>query len=339
MASGCRVASTFGTLDRMSTVVRGLGGMVPSTVLLVEPSPASPIAATGRPTGVLRDELRRIPNGLNAVSIVSCWVQIIGILVGAMWWGHPFGWVIAFILMGRAHAQLAALMHEAAHRLLFRRKAVNDWVGRWLLGYPGLTNVDGYRRVHMAHHRQEFGPDEPDIPLYIGYPITPASLRRKLTRDLTGRTGGKLLRAQLRSWRSPDPRPRRTLYKILGVQAALAATSALAGYPFVYWLLWLLPYLTVWRVINRLRSIAEHGGMMQSPDRRETTHSVVQHLGARSFLVPYWIGWHLAHHCDSGVPMRHLPRFHRELIASGYIAADLEYPSYRALWRQLTTSG
>ena len=31
-------------------------------------------------------------------------------------------------------------------------------------------------------------------------------------------------------------------------------------------LFWLLPYLTVWRVINRLRSIAEHGGMHASAE-------------------------------------------------------------------------
>ena len=48
--------------------------------------------------------------------------------------------------MGRAHAQFAALMHEAAHRLLFRNKTVNDWVGRWLLGFPSFTPIDQYRR-------------------------------------------------------------------------------------------------------------------------------------------------------------------------------------------------
>ena len=91
---------------------------------------------------------------------------------------------LAFLLMGRAHAQFAALMHEAAHRLLFRNRTINDWVGRWLLGFPSFTPIDLYRRGHMAHHRDEFGPDEPDIPLYRGYPISNAtSLRRKLARD------------------------------------------------------------------------------------------------------------------------------------------------------------
>ena len=177
----------------------------------------------------------------------------------------------------------------------------------------------------MAHHRQEFGPDEPDIPLYIGYPIGAASLRRKLVRDLTGRTGLRLLREQSAGFRSSDRRVRRTLWKILAVQAVLFAASIAAGYPLVYPLLWFLPYLTVWRVINRLRSIAEHGGLEASSDRRVTTHSVSQHPIARFLLVPYNIGWHLAHHVDAGVPFRNLPRYHRAMIESGYVGTGVEY--------------
>ena len=264
-------------------------------------------------------------------------MQTLAILGAACALHNPLAWVLAFALMGRAHAQLAALMHEAAHRLLFANRRWNDVVGRWILGYPSLANTDAYRRVHMAHHRQEFGPDEPDLALYVGYPITRSSLRRKLVRDATGRTGAKLLRGQLASLRSTDPRSRGTIRRIVAVQAVLAAASAVAGYPLAYWLLWLLPYLTVWRVINRLRSIAEHGGMERSDDRRRTTHTVRQHALARTFLVPYWIGWHLAHHCDSGVPMRNLPRLHRELVASGYVTPDLEYPNYRSIWRKLAS--
>ena len=35
--------------------------------------------------------------------------------------------------------------------------------------------------------------------------------------------------------------------------------------------------------------------------------------------------------------MRHLPRYHRELVRSGYIAEGLEYASYPALWRALSS--
>jgi fatty acid desaturase len=95
--------------------------------------------------------------------------------------------------------------------------------------------------------------------------------------------------------------------------------------------------LTVWRVINRLRSIAEHGGMQRSKDRRLTTHTVRQLPVARFFLVPYHIGWHLAHHVDAGVPMANLPKLHAELARAGYVSDALEYRSYPALWRRLAS--
>ena len=224
-------------------------------------------------------------------------------------------------------------MHESAHRLLFSRTAMNDFVGTWFLGFVGFTSTAAYRRVHMAHHRTEFGPDEPDLALYANYPISTASFRRKLSRDALGRTGVKLLRQQLRGLRSPEARIRRTQLKILAVQVVLFATCIALGLPLLYPLMWLLPYLTVWRVINRLRSIAEHGGMTADADRRRTTHSVHQGALARFFLVPYNIGFHLAHHVDAGVPFRNLPRFHEELRKAQYVTETSEFPHYRAMWQ------
>ncbi len=314
--------------------------MVPAASLLTAARDTGSIRPDGRLSPALREQMRRIPDARNACSVLSVLVQTGAVLWAAAWctaWSWwPAAWVVSAILIGRAHAQFASLMHEAAHRLLFSNRHANDLVGRWMLGFPVWTSTDAYRRVHMAHHRQEFGPDEPDLALYRGYPIGIASFRRKLWRDARGSTGLRLLRAQLRAgWRSPDPRVRTTVWKIVLVQVLIAASMTIFGHPLMYPVLWLVPYLTVWRVINRLRSIAEHGGMRASADRRETTHSVRQRPLARFVLVPFNIGLHLAHHVDSGIPFRHLPRYHRMLMESGYVAEGLEYPSYRAIWRAL----
>lgn len=308
--------------------------MVPAS--LPECHETARIRPDGRPTPVFRERLRRIPSWRNLGSVVLLYVQTGAVLWATVAWG-PWIWPITFVLMGRAFAQFASLMHEAAHRLLFSDKRANDLVGRWLLGYPSFTSTDAYRRVHMAHHRDEFGPDEPDIPLYIGYPIGAASFRRKLMRDATGRTGMKLMRGLLSNARSNDQRVRRTFWKIMGVQAVLLVAAIASGHWWLYPLFWLAPYLTVWRVINRLRSVAEHGGMQRSPDRRESTHTVRQHPVARFLLVPYRIGWHLAHHVDSGVPFRNLPMLHDALREAGYVDDSFEYPSYPAIWRALRT--
>lgn len=291
-----------------------------------------------RPDSQWRESLRRIPNVRNAISVASMYAQTVAVIVATTWWNHPVGWLLGVLLMGRAHAQFLSLMHEAAHRLLFSKKQLNDWVGRWLIGYPAFTNTDAYRRVHMAHHRDEFGPEEPDIPLYSNYPISPASFRRKLLRDVTGQTGWKLLRQQFAGLGGADPLTRRSQRKILAVQVGLLAVSIAFGSPQAYLVLWLLPHLTVWRVINRLRSVAEHGGMQRGNDRRVATHAIRQLPMARFYLVPYNIGFHLSHHVDSGIPFRSLPEYHRELQRAGYLTADLEYPSYRAVWRALRTA-
>jgi fatty acid desaturase len=306
--------------------------MVPAT--LPECHETARIRVDGRPTPEFRESLRRIPSWRNLWSVVFLFVQTGAVVWATVAWS-PWVWPATFILMGRAFAQFASLMHEAAHRLLFSNKRSNDLVGRWLLGFPSFTSTDAYRRVHMAHHRDEFGPDEPDIPLYIGYPIARDSFRRKLVRDATGRTGLKLMRGLLANARSKDQRSRRTFWKIVLVQAVLLGAAIASGHWWLYPFFWLLPYLTVWRVINRLRSVAEHGGMQRSADRRESTHSVRQHAVARLLLVPYRIGWHLAHHVDAGVPFRHLPTLHEALREAGYVDGSFEYPTYPAIWRAL----
>ena len=310
-----------------------LGGMAPTIDSLPRVIDTPSIGTDGRPVPELRAELRRIPSLLNAWSVLWCYGQNILILAAAVHINHIATWLIAFLLMGRMHAQFASLMHEAAHRLLFKHRGANDWVGNWLLGFPVITSTPAYRRVHMAHHREEFGPDEPDIPLYANYPITAESFRRKLVRDATGQTGIKLFRNQLRGFRSPDVRVRRTLLKMTLVQVIVIAAFFAVGHPWLYLTMFVLPYFTLWRVINRLRSIAEHGGLRADDDRRIATHSVVQHPIARFYLVPYNIGFHLAHHVDAGVPFRHLPKYHALLRDTRYVDDSYEYPSYGALWK------
>ncbi len=308
--------------------------MVPAVDRLPDVLPAGRLLADGRPEPSLRVELRRIASWRNALTVALAWAQVALVVGAAVWADRWWVWPIAVVLMGRSFAMLLILSHEAAHRLLFADRRANDGVGRWLLAAPGLVPFDLYRRAHMSHHRDELGPDEPDAALYAGYPITRASLRRKLTRDATGISGWKnlrpLLRATLRpsNWRAVGP--------ILAAQAALLVACVLTGRWWLYFALWLLPWLTSWRVINRLRVIAEHGGMTRSPDKRCTTHQVRQHWAARFWMVPYRTGWHLAHHVDAGVPWRNLPKLHRELESAGWVTPALEWPSYTALWRALS---
>ena len=156
--------------------------------------------------------------------------------------------------------------------------------------------------------------------------------RRKLWRDARGTSGWKNLKGLLYAFKSSTARP--VAIRIAVMQLPLIALAIAVGKWWLYPLLWLAPWVTVWPVINRLRSIAEHGGMQRSKDRRETTHHVHQSWLARATIVPLNTGWHLAHHVDIGVPFQNLPALHRELESAGWVEPALEYPSYVALWRR-----
>ena len=305
--------------------------MVPGPALLPNALPTDRLNERGKPTRQLRDELRRIPNARNAVAVSATVAQSYGVVIVAAvlntWWAY----LAAFVLMARGHVSLNILGHEAAHRLLFSNQRANDWVGRFL-AYSSYQAMLAYRRAHFAHHRDEMGPNEPDASLYAGYPITPDSWRRKLRRDATGISAYKNFRVLLMAAR----RRKAEALQILGLHVVLLGASIAVGRPLVY-LVWIVSWSTLWRISNRLRSIAEHGGLIQSRDRRQTTHVIAQSLLARYWMVPYHTGWHLAHHVDMGIPWTNLPRLHDELVASGWVTPELEYPNYRTFWKAISS--
>ncbi|MGQ0832135.1 MAG: fatty acid desaturase family protein [Microthrixaceae bacterium] len=317
----------------MVSVVEARTTVVPPLDELPDVLPTERLSAAGMLVPELRADMRRIADVRNVGSVLLTWAQAVGTIGAAVWVGHPVAYAVAFVLMGPAFARFAILGHEAAHKLLFTDKRWNDAIGRWVLAYPSFVPLDVYRRGHFAHHKDEFGPNEPDLNLYNGYPITVASFRRKLWRDARGTSGWKNLKGLLGALRSDVGRP--VALRILAMQVPLIVLAVAVGRWWLYPLLWLGPWLTSWRVINRLRSIAEHGGMQRSSDRRQTTHHVRQSWLARFWIVPFNTGWHLAHHVDMGVPWRNLPEMHAELEAAGWVTPELTYPSYRALWRAL----
>lgn len=307
--------------------------LVPAHEDLADVLPTERLNARGMATPIWRDELRRIPNVRNTFTAVGAVAQSFGVVIAAAWINTWWSYLVAFVLMARGHACLNILAHEAAHRLLFTDRRLNDAVGRWVLAYPTFQAMLAYRRAHFAHHRDEMGPDEPDLALYAGYPIAPDSWHRKLRRDALGGSARKNLRSLFAAARGGSHEAR----QVLVVQAVMLGASLVVMRPFAY-VVWILSWSTLWKVSNRLRAIAEHGGMIRSKDRRLTTHVVRQSRLARFWMVPYNTGWHLAHHVDMGVPWRNLPRLHDELVRSGWVTEAITYPDYRTFWRAASSN-
>jgi fatty acid desaturase len=82
--------------------------------------------------------------------------------------------------------------------------------------------------------------------------------------------------------------------------------------------LWLLPLLTWYQVISRIRNIAEHAVVGNNDDRLRNTRTTLTNWVMRMVLAPYWVNYHLEHHLFVFTPCWKLPAAHRMLIEQGF---------------------
>src|SRR6185436_19078741 len=100
--------------------------------------------------------------------------------------------------------------------------------------------------------------------------------------------------------------------------AVLFGLLALASHPELY-LLWVGAWLTTYRLVSRLRSIAEHGMVPDPADPLKNTRTTLAGRWERLLVAPNYVNFHLEHHLLMTVPHYNLPRLHRLLRERGVL--------------------
>ena len=255
-------------------------------------------------------------------------------------WPNPLTIVVALVVIGARQLSCAAIMHDAAHRCLFRDRRLNDWAGSWLAAYPVWSDLHLYRPYHLKHHAKTGRPDDPDIGLVRPFPITRASLRRKIWRDLSGQTGRKFARA---AWKRTfarahdDPAARRAAIGVAVTNLVLLGLLAAAGHPALY-LLWVGAWLTTYTLVTRVRSIAEHALTPDAEDPLGNTRTVLARWWERLLIAPNRLGFHLEHHLLMTVPHYNLPKLHQMLRDRGVLDGACVERSYPAILRRAASA-
>jgi fatty acid desaturase len=278
--------------------------------------------------------------------VAHCWA-VIGLTWAAVIWSPallgPF-WPAAIIpaamIIGARQLGLGILQHDAAHSCLHPNMAVNLWVGEWLCG----GGVERYRKYHLQHHKYAQQSEDPDLGLSAPFPITPASLRRKIVRDLTGQTWVKQ-RFGLLQYNLKRRKPGQSVVAIVWADVVrqrrffianglvIAATSAV-GLWWAWFALWLLPRATWFQLVTRLRNIAEHALVAKDePDPLRHARTTHANLIERALIAPYYVNYHCEHHMFMHVPCWNLPRTQRLLKAKGVLPRMLTAPGYLTVLR------
>ena len=71
--------------------------MIPPADLLPDVLPTDRLLAGGKAIPEIRAELRRIPNGRNAVAVVGVYLQSFGLIALAVWIGHWWAYLLCFL--------------------------------------------------------------------------------------------------------------------------------------------------------------------------------------------------------------------------------------------------
>ncbi|MGH1341529.1 MAG: fatty acid desaturase family protein [Nannocystales bacterium] len=257
-----------------------------------------------------------------------------GVIAGAFallgLWPHPVTFIVSAVILAGRYVGLGILIHDAAHNALFRTPALNRVLGRWLFSGPTLIDFDTYRNGHLAHHRHAGTLEDPDLPFVHAYPVKPASMRRKLVRDLSGRTGVRdglyLIAMTVRHGRLTS----------VVVHTAMFGGLYLLGMPWAY-AAWWAGFIFVVPLCLRLRVMGEHGNVPDLLSKEPRLHARTTRAGwlARTLIAPNYVNYHCEHHFFPSVPGYNLPRAHALLEARGFYEEhpDACAPSYLDVFR------
>jgi len=316
-------------------------------------------------TGVLGNDaikaLHRPHAGWTAFALVHLWGAITlgfwlaGRLVEGVAEGStslalalPAGLALALFMATRINA-LNVLVHEGSHYCLAANRRLNSLLTNGLIGYWILFDEDGYRSIHTRHHTDLNEATDPDLPLYRVAPE-----RWRLLLDFLGdvlwisvaRRGLVYLRGGGSKKAGLDRRRLRHAAGKAGANLALLALLVLLHGPLlggvVYAAFWVVPLLSFYPAIIRIRIITEHfAPEIMDPQSgpvfvaRSSVCGPIQH-----YLLGAQMDYHFEHHLFPAIPYRHLARMHAQLVARGFFeggAAVREHSlsgGYLSYWRR-----
>lgn len=281
------------------------------------------------------------------LAVIVNWLIIFSSFALVAIWPNPLSILVSLILLGGRHLGLGVLMHECGHGTLFKSRKMNQFIGKWLCAGPVFYRIDDYMSNHLVHHRKAGSTDDPDLSRYQNYPVPAAILRRKMFRDLTGRTTWNYLRTLMRvnNIVTVDETGKRRFdvgkllvrfHAPIISNLVLLGTLTLFGAAELY-LLWVVAYFSFYMFFSRIRNLAEHAVVpdLYHPDPLLHTRTTLARWWERLTFAPNNVNYHLEHHLLPAVPKYQLRKFHAELKARGMLEKADIVVGYPALMRKL----
>lgn len=208
--------------------------------------------------------------------------------------------VFAFFLMGVTAHSFGVLGHETYHHSFFVTKKANDFAGKWIFHYPLLGRFQILREAHLQHHRLFGSETDPDRD-HWGWDRGDRQHLRRIIEILFGVVFLKNLfnifnpQSKGVAFEGNSKEKRFDEFGIVLTQTVLFFTFTMFLSWQRYFLLYLMPIVTVGALIEHLRVFCEHNeGVLRVYSRPSRVGLII--FGRANFRM------HAIHHQTPSTP-------------------------------------
>ena len=282
-----------------------------------------------------KEEMHRLCQRSNVRSAYTVgWTVggIVALFVLVNTWPNIWTFGFAFLVMGGFQHALTIIQHEASHYLLFTNRRFNEIVLALVAWSVGFTR--SYRAIHLKHYQQLGYADDPDAHNYEHYPsgighfasdfVTTffgvAALFQFLKQTFQSIGNAEVSAASEAD--SIDPKSKNRAEEgfdkeVVGVammQLAILTVLWSQGVWYQYFVLWLIPLVTITKTLVHIRNIVEHTLIVDIGDPEFSRYRTIGcNFVEQFFFAPMWFNYHAEHHLFPGIPYHRLPAAHRVL--------------------------
>ena len=273
------------------------------------------------------------------------WAVIIGAAFTASQMHHfAITTMAIFLIASRQHA-LFLIVHEGAHFHLSKSKSTNDLLSNLFAGWPIGVSTTRFREHHWKHHNHTNTEMDPD---WVRKSKDPnwkfPKARKNFWMEFIPpyfRGQGALEMLFMFKIIGPEKRER---YKAAVFYVCVGSVLSLTATWSYFFTFWLVPYLTVLPILNKVRSIVEHLALPNT-NTLNGSRNIYGSPVESFFFGPHGNSLHLIHHLYPNVPWHKIETTRKYLIQNDdnfkiHAHENLGYflPNQNSVYRDLVKS-
>lgn len=232
------------------------------------------------------------------------------------WWAY----LTAFVVAGARGQALYILQHECMHWLLFSNRKANDYVGVFISGVLGTRLYDG-RAFHFKHHKEVGMLSDPNEFWHGTSDKKPgwSTVKFFIIQAICGRLFIVLNRA-LTLFKDATSQSKSSIIDLSAIficQFTIFTVVSLLSSPFVYFVFYILPLITLTSLFESIRSFSEHilpGKKATCFAEQNRFYFMKSNFLERFFISQFSFNYHHVHHLYPNVVTFKLPKLHNWLL-------------------------